>query len=155
MCFPHYFFIHLGGYNMLQVYSNGLSVEPGNSYSLNNVTFLKGCTAGQTAPATLIFNKKGVYLIEVDAYGSATAAGTYGVQVAVNGTPRLDAISMATIPAVGDLAAVSTKAIVVVPQDNCPCNCYSAPTTVQIINPVEATATTDDTHINVVVTKLC
>ena len=24
-----------------------------------------------------------------------------------------------------------------------------------IINPVEATATTDDTHINVVVTKLC
>ena len=140
---------------MLQVYSNGLSVEPGNSYALNNITFAKGLTAEHTAPATVVFNKKGVYLIEVDAYGSATAAGTYGVQVAVNGTPRLDAISMATIPAVGDLAAVSTKAIVVVPQDNCPCNCYSAPTTVQIINPVEATATTDDTHINVVVTKLC
>lgn len=80
------------------------------------------------------------------------AAGTFGVQIAVNGVPRLDAINEATA-AVGEYAAVSTKCLVTVAQTDCPCNCVSAPTAVTLVNPSEVGAT--DAHYNVIVSKLC
>ena len=137
---------------MLQLYSDGLTVAAGAAVPLNNVTYAKGNSASHSAPATILLEKRGVYLIKVDAYGSVEAAGDFGVQVAVNGAPRLDAINMATV-AVGDLASASTCCLVVVAQTNCPCNCTSAPTAVQIINPSDVASA--DAHYNVIVTQLC
>lgn len=136
---------------MIQVYSDGLTVAAGASIPLNNVTYSKGCSA-TLAGGTVLLNKRGVYLIEVDAYGSVADAGDFGVQVAVNGAPRLDAINLSTT-AVGDLTSVKTQCYVTVAQSDCPCNCTSAPTTVQIINPADVGAT--DAHYNVSVSKLC
>jgi len=136
---------------MIQVYSDGLTVAAGASIPLNNVTYAKGCSVA-LAGGTILLNKRGVYLVEVDAYGSVADAGDFGVQVAVNGAPRLDAINLSTT-AVGDLTSVKTQCYVTVAQSDCPCNCTSAPTTVQIINPADVGAT--NAHYNVSVSKLC
>lgn len=137
---------------MLQLYSDGIAVAAGAAIPLNNVTYAKGCSATHQAPATISLNQRGVYLIHCDAYGSVAAVGDFGVQVAVNGSPRLDGINLTT-GAVGDLSSVSTECIVVVAQSDCPCNCTASATTVQIINPSEVATT--DSHYNVIVTKLC
>lgn len=137
---------------MLQLYSDGLTVAAGAAIPLNNITYAKGASATHNAPATISLNKRGVYLIQVDAYGSVADAGEFGVQIVVNGVPRLDAINEATV-AVGDLASVKTQCLVTVAQTDCPCNCVSAPTIVQIVNPSDVDATQG--HYNVIVTKLC
>jgi len=137
---------------MLQLYSDGLTVAAGAAVPLNNITYAKGCSATHLAPATISLNQRGVYLVKVDAYGSVTEAGDFGVQIAVNGVPRLDAINESTV-AVGDLASVATQCLVTVAQSDCPCNCTSSATTVQLINPTEVEAT--GAHYNVIVTKLC
>lgn len=137
---------------MLQMYSDGLTVAAGAAIPFNNTTYSKGNTAVHSAPATTLLNKRGVYLISVDAYGSVSAAGPFGVQISVNGVPRLDAINQDTA-AVGELASASTNCLVVVQQDDNPCCCTAAPTTIQVINPstVEATGA----HYNMIITKLC
>lgn len=137
---------------MVQVYSDGLTVAAGATIPLNNITYLKGNSAAHTAPATVTLNKRGVYLVKVDAYGIPDAAGTFGVQVAVNGIPRLDAINEATA-ATGEYGAVSTNCIVTVAQNDCPCNCVSAPTNITLVNPSDVGAT--DAHYNMIITKLC
>ena len=137
---------------MLQLYSDGLTVAAGATIPLNNVTYAKGCSATSSG-GTILLNKRGVYLVTVDAYGAVAAAGNFGVQIAVNGVPRRDAINQATATAVGDLVSAKTQAFVTVAQSDCPCNCTSAPTTVQIINPSDVGAT--DAHYNVTVSKLC
>lgn len=137
---------------MLQLYSDGLTVAAGAAIPLNNITFAKGSSATHMAPATVSLNQRGVYLVKVDAYGSVDAVGDFGVQIAVNGTPRLDGINLTT-GAVGDLSSVSTQCLVVVAQSDCPCNCTSTATTVQIINPSTVGAT--GAHYNVIVSKLC
>lgn len=138
---------------MLQLYSSGIDVAAGATVPLNNITYSKGGSATHLAPATISLNQRGVYLIKVDAYGSVAAAGEFGVQLAVNGVPRLDAINLDTVAAVGDLGSVSTHCLVTVAQTDCPCNCTSTATTVQIINPSEVDSTNG--HYNVIVTKLC
>lgn len=137
---------------MLQLYSDGLTVAGGAAVPLNNITYSKGSCATHLAPATISLNKRGVYIIRCDAYGSVSAAGDFGIQIAVNGTPRLDAINITTAET-GDLASVSTECLVVVAQSDCPCNYTASATTVQIINPTEVEAT--DAHYNVTVSKLC
>ena len=137
---------------MLQLYSDGLTVAAGAAYPLNNSAYSKGCSAIHNAPATISLEKRGIYLVTIDAYGTVADAGDMGVQLEVNGTPRADAISLATT-AVGDIASVHTHAIVAVAQNNCPNNCTSAPTTLQVINPSDVGLT--DAHINVSVSKLC
>lgn len=137
---------------MIQLYSDGLTVAAGAAVPFNNVTYLKGQSAIHAAPASILLNQRGVYLVKVDAYGSVAAAGDFGVQITVNGTPRLDAINLET-GAVGSNTAVSTNCLVTVAQNNCPCDCVSAPTTVQIINPTAVGAT--NAHYNVIVSKLC
>lgn len=137
---------------MLQLYSDGITVAAGAAVPFNNITYAKGSSATHSAPATTLLNQRGVYLIKVDAYGSVAEAGDFGIQIEVNGVPRLDGINESTV-AVGDLASVSTNCLVVVQQTDCPCNCTSAPTTIQIINPTEVEAT--DAHYNMLITKLC
>lgn len=137
---------------MIQVYSDGLDVAAGATIPLNSISYLKGNSAAHTAPATVALMKRGVYLVKVDAYGIPADAGNFGVQVAVNGIPRLDAINEATA-AVGDYAAVSTNCIITVARSDCPCNCVSSPTTVTLVNPSDVGAT--DAHYNLIITKLC
>ena len=137
---------------MLQLYSDGIAVAAGAAIPLNNVVFDKGTSAQHLAPATISLEQRGVYMITADAYGSVDAAGDFGIQFAVNGVPRTDAINLTTVAA-GDLGSAKTQCIVTVAQNNCPCNCVSAATTVQLINPSEVGST--DAHYNVIVTKLC
>lgn len=137
---------------MLQLYSDGIGVAAGAAVPLNNITYSKGCSATHNAPATISLEKRGVYLIKVDAYGSVADAGDFGVQIAVNGVPRLDAINETTVAA-GDLGSVATACYVVVQENNCPCNCLTAPTSVQIINPSDVASA--DAHYNVLVSKVC
>ena len=138
---------------MIQLYSDGLTVAAGATIPLNSIVYFKGNSATHSAPATVELNQRGVYLIKVDAYGAPTAEGEFGVQVVVNGVPRVDAINLQTVAAAGDFGAVSTHALVTVAQSDCPCNCTSAPTTVSLINPTEVEA--EDAHYNVIVSKLC
>lgn len=138
---------------MLQLYSSGLTVPAGGAYTFNNAVIAKGSTATQVAAATVALNQKGVYLVEVDAFGTAGAAGLYGIQIAVNGALRLDAINQMTV-ASGDVGSASTRCYVIVPNSNCPCDCTSTATTVQVINPATNVAVTDG-HINITVTKVC
>ena len=137
---------------MLQLYSDGLTVAAGATIPFNNITYAKGNSATHSAPATTLLNKRGVYLVQVDAYGSVADAGDFGIQITVNGVPRLDGINKMTT-AVGDLASVKTECFVTVAQNDCPCNCTSAPTTVQVINPSDVGAT--DAHYNMIITKIC
>ena len=137
---------------MLQLYSDGIAVAAGAAIPLNNVTYAKGASATHLAPGTISLNQRGVYLVKADAYGEVEAAGDFGIQFAVNGVPRLDAINETT-GAVGSLSSVATQCIVVVQQSDCPCNCTSSATTVQLINPSEVGTT--NSHYNVIVSKLC
>lgn len=137
---------------MLQLYSDGLTVAAGAAVPLNNIVYAKGSSATHLAPATISLNQRGVYLVKCDAYGTVADAGDFGIQFAVNGVARADAINLDTV-AVGDLGSVTTECIVVVAQSDCPCNCTSAATTVQLLNPSDVAAT--GAHYNVIVTKLC
>lgn len=138
---------------MIQLYSDGLTVAAGATIPLNNIVYFKGNSATHSAPATVELNQRGVYLVTVDAYGAPTDEGEFGVQIVVNGIPRVDAISLETVAAAEDFGAVSTHAIVTVAQSDCPCNCTSAPTTVSLINPTEVEAAS--AHYNMSVSKLC
>lgn len=137
---------------MLQMYSDGIDVAAGAAVPFNNIVYAKGNSATHSAPATAELNQRGIYMVHVDAYGSVADAGDFGIQLAVNGVPRLDAISEATV-AVGDLATASFECVVSVAQSNCPCNCTSAPTTVQLLNSSDVGST--GAHYNMLITKLC
>lgn len=135
---------------MLQAYSSNLSILADAAFPFNNVTVDKGCAETLSAPASIQLNQRGVYLVEVDGFGTAGAATLVSVQLYVNGVARPEAISSFT----GVANAADTfcfKTFVQVTENNCPCNCASSPTVLQIRN--GDTALTD-AHINVVVTKI-
>ena len=138
---------------MIQLYSDGLTVAAGATIPLNNIVYFKGSSATHSAPATVELNQRGVYLIKVDSYGAPTGEGEFGVQVAVNGIPRVDAINQMTVTEAGNIGTASTQCLVTVAQSDCPCNCTAAPTTVSLINPTAVDA--NDAHYNVIVAKLC
>lgn len=138
---------------MIQLFSDGLTVAAGATIPLNSIVYLKGNSATHSAPATVELNKRGVYAVKVDAYGAPTDVGEFGVQIVVNGSPRIDAINQGTASTAGDFVSVNTSCIVVVSQNDCPCNCTAMPTTVSLINPTEIEA--ENAHYNLTVTKLC
>ena len=135
---------------MLQVYSSNLAVNANTAFQFENVALDKGCGENLAAPATIQLNQRGVYLVELDGYGTPDAATEVTVQLYVNGVAQPQAISSFT----GVSAAVdifSFKTLVQVENNNCPCNCVTSPTVLQVRN--GATALTD-AHINVIVTKI-
>lgn len=135
---------------MLQAYSSNLTVAANAAYSFNNVTVDKGCAERLSGPSSIELNKQGVYLVEVDGFGTADAATLVSTQLFVNGVAQPQAISSFT----GVSAAVGAfnfKTLVQVENNNCPCNCTTSPTVLQVRN--GATALTD-AHINVIVTKI-
>ncbi len=138
---------------MIQVYSNGVSVAAGGTYPLNNVTFYKGQTAVQNAVGSIALDKKGVYVVQVDGFGTVAADGVYSIQLAQNGVPVPQAISTTTAAA-NSVASGSFTTLVTVAQTDCPCNWTTSATNLSIINPEGAGDVTEG-HINMIVTKLC
>lgn len=136
---------------MIQVYSNGVTVAAGGTYPLNNVVFLKGNTATAAGAGGVALNKRGVYNVHVDGFGTLADAGDYSIQLTRNGIPLPQSISTTPLTAAGS-AAGSFEALVVVEESDCPCNWTSSAVTIGVINPSEVEVT--DAHINVIVSKL-
>lgn len=137
---------------MVQYYSDGVTVAAGGFFPLNNAAYSKGCTVSHGAPATLELNKKGVYQVNVDSFATLEAAGDYSIQLYRNGVPMAQAINTTTVAA-GEIGSTHFSTFVVVPNDNCACNCVSAPVTLQLANASVVDVT--DAHVNVSVTKIC
>ena len=135
---------------MLQTYSSDLDVAANAAFPFNNVTLDKGCSENLSGPASIQLNQRGVYLVEVDGFATPAAATLVSAQLYVNGVAQPQAISSFT----GVAATADTfgfKAFVQVAENNCPCNCVSSPTILQVINGITALT---DAHINIVVTKI-
>ena len=135
---------------MLQGYSSNLDVAANSAFPLNNVTVDKGCGEAFSGPATVQLNQRGVYLVEVDGFGTGVTAGLNSVQLYVNGVAQPQAISSVTTVA-DTVDTFGFKTFVQVANNNCPCNCASSPTIAQVRNGEQALT---EAHINVVVTKI-
>ena len=136
---------------MLQVYSDNLTVAENTVFPFNNVVMDKGCGEALSAPATIQLNKQGVYLVEMDGFATPDAATEVSVQLYVNGVAQPQAITSFVPATVTDTRTFSFKTFVRVLQNNCNCNCLTAPTTLQFMNGDTALS---DAHINVVITKI-
>ena len=135
---------------MLQAYSSNLTMDANAAFPFNNVTLDKGCAEKLSAPATIQLNQRGVYLVEVDGFGTGGDAGENTVQLYVNGVALPQAASTSTLAA-ADISTFGFKTFVQVSENNCNCNCFSSPTVLQVLNGTEALT---NAHINIVVTKI-
>ena len=136
---------------MIQLYSSNLAVDANAPFTFNNVVIDKGCGESLSAPATIELNKAGIYYVKVDGFATPDAATLVTVQLYVNGVAQPQAISCFMPAAVTDTRTFGFTTLVRVTQNNCPCNCLSGPTTVQVMN--GDTALTD-AHVNVVITQI-
>lgn len=135
---------------MLQAYSSNIDVAANAAFPFNNVTIDKGCAETLSAPASIQLNQRGVYLVEVDGFATGATAGAETIQLNANDValPQANtAFNIATTSA----SNFAFKTLIQVTNNNCPCNCTSSPTVLQIINGDIALT---DAHINVIVTKL-
>ena len=137
---------------MVQYYSTGVDVAAGGFFPLNNAAYTKGQTTTHGAPATLELNQRGVYMVSADSFATLATAGVYTIQLYRDGVPMPQAINSTSVTAAG-IGSTSFQTLVVVPNNNCPCNCTSAPVILQVAN--ASTVDVTDAHINVVVTKIC
>ena len=136
---------------MLQIYSSNLAVDANTVIPFNNVVLDKGCGANLVAPGTVQLNKRGIYLIEMDGFATPDAATEVSVQLIVNGVAQPQAITSFVPAAVTDTRTFGFKTFMRVTQNNCQCNCLTAPTTVQFLNGDTAVS---DMHINAVITQI-
>lgn len=135
---------------MLQGYSSNLDVAANSAFPINNVTVDKGCGEALSGPTSVQLNQRGVYLVEVDGFGTGAAAGANTVQLYVNGVAYPQAISSFTTAA-ATIDSFGFKTLVQVANNNCPCNCVASPTILQVLNGAQALT---EGHINIVVTKI-
>ena len=134
---------------MLQAYSSNLTVTANTYFPFNNVTIDKGCAEKLSGPSSIELNQRGVYLIEVDGFGTGVNAGTGTVQLYVNNVAYPQALSSYPSSS-GDVSNFSFKTFVQVAENNCNCNCISSPTVLQVFGDNDLT----EAHINTVVTKI-
>ena len=134
---------------MLEAYSTNITVNEGEAISFNNLTIKKGCTVELSAPATIQFNKAGVYMVSCNASVEPAAASEVSIQLRKNGILQPQAISIET-GEVDSITDLSFTTLVQVKEDNT-CNCCTSPTIVQVINGAEATFSI----ANITVTKIC
>lgn len=123
---------------MLQGYSENITLAADSPVQFNNITLKKGCTVVNSGTATFELNKRGVYMVSVD----AVAAAETTLQLYRDGVPMPQAQSTGT--------TLGFKTLVQVDRDNSKC-CCSSPVTLQVMN----TTAGDFPHVNVVITKLC
>lgn len=136
---------------MLQAYSSNIDIAANAPIPFNNVVVDKGCAERLTAPASIELNQRGVYLVKVNGFGTGGAAGDATIQLYVNGTPQPQAQSQFTVAA-GDIYNFEFNTLLQVANNNCNCNCYSAPTVLQVWAGEQPLT---DGYVNVLVTKLC
>ena len=136
---------------MLQVYSSNLAVDANAPFVFNNVVLDKGCGARLIGPSTIAFDKRGVYLVEMDGFATPDAVAEVAIQLYVNNVPQPQAITKFVPAAVTDTRTFGFKTFVRVFENNCNCNYLTAPTTMSIMN---GTTALTDAHINVVVTQI-
>lgn len=137
---------------MLQVYSNNVEVAANTPYPLNNIYLEKGCGVQLAGNSTIQINRHGVYLIEVDGFATPDAATLVSTQLYVNGVAQPQAESSFMGTAITATDTFGFKTYVRVAENNSKCNCYSSPTTLQIMNGDTAVS---DAHINVCISQLC
>lgn len=134
---------------MLQAYSSNLTVAADTYFPFNNVTIDKGCAEKLSGPSSIELNQRGVYLVEVDGFGTGVSAGTGTIQLYVNNVAYPQALSSYPSSS-GDVSNFSFKTFVQVTENNCNCNCISSPTVLQVFSDNDLT----EAHINTVVTKI-
>ena len=136
---------------MLQAYSSNITITAGSAIPFNNVFVDKGYAEKLTAPATIELEKRGVYMVEVNGFGTGSAVGDEIIQLYVNGIAQPQAQSQFTT-ATGDLSNFNFSSLIQVSGNNCNCNSYSSPTVLQVR--AEGSDLTDG-YANIIVTKLC
>ena len=137
---------------MIQAYSNDITVSTAQAVPFSAVHVIKGCSVEQQNLTTFVFNRRGVYLVSVDATGNTTGtSGNIVLQLYKNGIARPEAFASAASTAVADVGSLSFETLVQVEDDNVPC-CSKEPTTIHIQNTGVAA---QFGHVNVVITKLC
>lgn len=135
---------------MLEAYSTNVALATNDTIPFNNVSFKKGCTTELDSPGTVQLNKKGVYMVIVDAAGTPTAAGLMSIQLTKDGVLQPQSQSAVTGTA-AEVSNMSFTTLVQVKEDNT-CNCCTSPTMVRVVNTgVPATYSI----ANIVVTKIC
>lgn len=135
---------------MIETYSKNVTVASNSEIPLNN-TFKKGDTVAKTGDASIQLNKCGIYDICVNAYGSASVAGTITLQLMVNGVAVPNAVMSATAGDTTSLIPLSFTTKVQVPtnyNENCAC---SEAFIISLMNVGEAVTYS---LVNVLVTKL-
>lgn len=125
---------------MIQAYSIGISVPANSSVPFNNVNPKKGNTVELVGAGTIQFNKKGIYMVSVD----ASSAASVELQLMRDGVLLPQAQSTGLNP--------SFLTLIQVPQDNT-CCCATTPVSCQLVNVGTAAAALD--NVNLVVTKIC
>lgn len=135
---------------MLELYSTNIDVAQNGSIPLNNVKIAKGTTAIHLAPATVQFNKSGIYMVSVSGSITPTAAGTVSMQLAKDGVLELGSFSESAATTTGP-AALAFTALVQVRDDNT-CACNTSPTTIQLLNTGQAGTFS---IVRMVITKIC
>lgn len=136
---------------MLQAYSINIDFNANSAIPLNNLIIDKGCAEKLAAPATIELNKRGVYMVEVNGFGTGAAAGTGQIQLYRNGVALPQAQSQFTTAA-ANVSNFAFDTIIQVPQNNCCCDSVSAPVTLQVFCGEQNFT---EGYLNVVVTKLC
>lgn len=135
---------------MLEGYSTEIAVETNSAIPFNNITISKGVTAVFAGPATIQFNKCGVYSVHFSGSASPTTEGDVSVQLSKNGVLQPQALSTFT-GTVGDSSTLEFNTLVQVKENNTNC-CCSSPTIIQCINTGEAS---NYTIAKIDVTKIC
>jgi len=132
---------------MLEIYSDSVTVAEGGFFPLENVKVLKGPVA--TPSGNVInLNRRGVYLIQVDAVASVTTAGVAGIQLVKNGVEDPSAITEASVTASGS-AAMGFSTYIQVEDDATPAP-GSSPDGIQFVSTgVEAVW-----HVNVLAQRI-
>lgn len=138
---------------MIEAYSLNVSVGANQPVPFNNVTVQKGCTVKQTSPTTFVFNKKGTYMVSLDAAGaiSGTDAANLVMQLVKNAVLQPQAQAIANSASATDVEALGFVTLVQVDEDNNPCVCSKTPTTIQVLNAVAALYN----KVNITITKIC
>lgn len=135
---------------MLEAYSTNLAVATGSAITFNNVSIQKGCTTELDSPGTIQLNKRGVYMVSVDAAGIPTSAGVMSIQLSKDGVlqPQAQSSVTGTTTNVDNMAFTT---LVQVKEDNT-CSCCTTPTLIRVVN-TGVPATYNIT--NICVTKIC
>lgn len=137
---------------MIQAFTKNVVVAANTAIPLNNVSIRKGCSATTSGASAISLNKKGVYMVSVDAVATANVAGAIQLQLTNNGIAVPQAVTAETAANITDTHALSFTTLVQVSRDNCNCDCSSSSTVINVVNNgVPSTYA----QFNIVVTKIC